>query len=206
MCRHAFWTLPLSALLSVLYWLLRTSVDAYRVAFLISIAVVYTIPWDSYLIRHDVRASTTGDFKTSTEMSISTAGMDLPTRRRSRPQTVRDSGGGAVLLCHSDVHHVSRVSHLLKARPPPRLALSKNRTWNARGWNCGACRPLCSRGVAGMVQRRDNRDVPGVDTRLELSSHSVPLVRISLRVNVRSHVAHVQPCQCCTGFWLQIIF
>ncbi|KAF8309327.1 terpenoid synthase, partial [Clavulina sp. PMI_390] len=48
------WTIPLAIVLSALYYPLRTSVDTYRIGFLLIVAVVYTIPWDSYLIRSHV--------------------------------------------------------------------------------------------------------------------------------------------------------
>ena len=49
--RHLTYTIPPAILLSIAYAPLCTSLDLYKIVFLISIAVVSTIPWDSYLIR-----------------------------------------------------------------------------------------------------------------------------------------------------------
>jgi len=48
---HLKYTIPPAVLLTRLYRPLFTKIDAYKVAFLVIIAVVATIPWDSYLIR-----------------------------------------------------------------------------------------------------------------------------------------------------------
>lgn len=51
---HLKYTIPPAILLSAVYAPLCTRLDLYRIAFLISIAVLSTIPWDSYLIRTGV--------------------------------------------------------------------------------------------------------------------------------------------------------
>ncbi|KAF1841411.1 Lycopene beta-cyclase [Cucurbitaria berberidis CBS 394.84] len=48
---HLKYTIPPAALLTLLYRPLFTKLDVYKIAFLVAIAVVATIPWDSYLIR-----------------------------------------------------------------------------------------------------------------------------------------------------------
>ncbi|KAK5164215.1 uncharacterized protein LTR77_009909 [Saxophila tyrrhenica] len=48
---HLTYTIPPAALLSIVYAPLCTKLDLYRILFLITIAVLSTIPWDSYLIR-----------------------------------------------------------------------------------------------------------------------------------------------------------
>ncbi|KAI8937595.1 hypothetical protein NX059_005309 [Plenodomus lindquistii] len=48
---HLKYTIPPAVLLTLLYRPLFTKIDIYKVAFLVTIAVVATIPWDSYLIR-----------------------------------------------------------------------------------------------------------------------------------------------------------
>ncbi|KAF2727358.1 Lycopene beta-cyclase [Polyplosphaeria fusca] len=48
---HLKYTIPPAILLTLLYRPLFTRLDAYKVTFLVTIAVVSTIPWDSYLIR-----------------------------------------------------------------------------------------------------------------------------------------------------------
>lgn len=48
---HLTYTIPPAIFLTALYYPLYTKFDLYKIAFLISIAVVSTIPWDSYLIR-----------------------------------------------------------------------------------------------------------------------------------------------------------
>ncbi|ORY05472.1 Lycopene beta-cyclase [Clohesyomyces aquaticus] len=48
---HVKYTIPPAILLTLLYRPLFTRLDVYKVVFLITIAVVSTIPWDSYLIR-----------------------------------------------------------------------------------------------------------------------------------------------------------
>ncbi|KAJ4293258.1 hypothetical protein N0V90_008540 [Kalmusia sp. IMI 367209] len=48
---HVKYTIPPAILLTLLYRPLFTKLDVYKVSFLISIAVLSTIPWDSYLIR-----------------------------------------------------------------------------------------------------------------------------------------------------------
>ncbi|KAH9868221.1 hypothetical protein J1614_007293 [Plenodomus biglobosus] len=48
---HLKYTIPPAVLLTLLYRPLFTKIDVYKVAFLVTIAVVATIPWDSYLIR-----------------------------------------------------------------------------------------------------------------------------------------------------------
>lgn len=51
MRRHVHWTLPLAGVLTVLFYPFRSRVDAYRIAFLLTVAMVATTPWDSYLVR-----------------------------------------------------------------------------------------------------------------------------------------------------------
>ncbi|KAF2131972.1 terpenoid synthase [Dothidotthia symphoricarpi CBS 119687] len=48
---HVKYTIPPAVLLTLLYRPLFTKLDAYKVGFLVTVAVVSTIPWDSYLIR-----------------------------------------------------------------------------------------------------------------------------------------------------------
>ncbi|KAF1947261.1 Lycopene beta-cyclase [Clathrospora elynae] len=51
---HIKYTIPPAALLTLLYRPLFTKLDAYKIAFLVAIAVLSTIPWDSYLIRNRI--------------------------------------------------------------------------------------------------------------------------------------------------------
>ncbi|OQO00676.1 hypothetical protein B0A48_13166 [Cryoendolithus antarcticus] len=51
---HLKYTIPPAILLSALYFPLHTRLDTYKLAFLITIAVLSTIPWDSYLIRTNI--------------------------------------------------------------------------------------------------------------------------------------------------------
>ncbi|KAI5364669.1 Putative squalene/phytoene synthase, isoprenoid synthase domain superfamily, lycopene cyclase [Septoria linicola] len=51
---HLTYTIPPAFLLSALYYPLWTKLDSYKIGFLITIAVVSTIPWDSYLIRTNI--------------------------------------------------------------------------------------------------------------------------------------------------------
>ncbi|KAF2856543.1 Lycopene beta-cyclase [Plenodomus tracheiphilus IPT5] len=48
---HLKYTIPPAVFLTLLYRPLFTKIDIYKVTFLVTIAVVSTIPWDSYLIR-----------------------------------------------------------------------------------------------------------------------------------------------------------
>ena len=48
------YTIPLAVLLTVIYRPLLNRLDLYKVLFLICIAVISTIPWDSYLIRRKI--------------------------------------------------------------------------------------------------------------------------------------------------------
>jgi len=52
--RHLKYTIPPAIALTLLCRPLLSRTDLYKVAFLISIAVVSTIPWDSYLVRRKV--------------------------------------------------------------------------------------------------------------------------------------------------------
>jgi 15-cis-phytoene synthase/lycopene beta-cyclase len=52
--RHLKYTIPPAIALTLLYRPLLSRTDLYKIAFLISIAVVSTIPWDSYLVRRKV--------------------------------------------------------------------------------------------------------------------------------------------------------
>ncbi|KAF2799192.1 Lycopene beta-cyclase [Melanomma pulvis-pyrius CBS 109.77] len=51
---HIKYTIPPAICLTLLYRPLLTKLDAYKIGFLIIIAVVSTIPWDSYLIRNRI--------------------------------------------------------------------------------------------------------------------------------------------------------
>ncbi|KAK4495095.1 hypothetical protein PRZ48_013422 [Zasmidium cellare] len=51
---HLTYTIPPAVLLSLVYFPLCTRLDLYKIVFLITIAVVSTIPWDSYLIRNNI--------------------------------------------------------------------------------------------------------------------------------------------------------
>ncbi|KAF2669846.1 Lycopene beta-cyclase [Microthyrium microscopicum] len=51
---HIKYTIPPAVLLTLVFWPLATRLDVQRVLILITIAVVSTIPWDSYLIRSSV--------------------------------------------------------------------------------------------------------------------------------------------------------
>lgn len=52
--RHLKYTIPPAVALTFIYRPLCTRLDVYKILFLISIAVVATIPWDSYLIRRKI--------------------------------------------------------------------------------------------------------------------------------------------------------
>ncbi|KAK8185225.1 Lycopene beta-cyclase [Phyllosticta capitalensis] len=51
---HLKYTIPPAIVLSLIYRPLLTRLDLYKIAFLVAIAVLSTIPWDSYLIRTNV--------------------------------------------------------------------------------------------------------------------------------------------------------
>nr|AKR17054.1 lycopene cyclase/phytoene synthase [Sporobolomyces pararoseus]UGY86997.1 bifunctional lycopene cyclase-phytoene synthase [Sporobolomyces pararoseus]UGY87003.1 bifunctional lycopene cyclase-phytoene synthase [synthetic construct] len=51
---HAKWTIPPALVLWLFFRRLRTARDVYKTWFLITIAVLATIPWDSYLIRNRI--------------------------------------------------------------------------------------------------------------------------------------------------------
>ncbi|KAF2477199.1 Lycopene beta-cyclase [Lindgomyces ingoldianus] len=51
---HVKYTIPPAILLTLLYRPLFARLDAYKIGFLITIAVISTIPWDSYLIRNRI--------------------------------------------------------------------------------------------------------------------------------------------------------
>ncbi|RSL42145.1 hypothetical protein CEP54_015588 [Fusarium duplospermum] len=51
---HVKYTIPVGICLTAIYKPLLSRLDMYKVGFLIAIAVVSTIPWDSYLIRHQI--------------------------------------------------------------------------------------------------------------------------------------------------------
>lgn len=51
---HLKYTIPPAIVLTLLYIPLATKLCLYKILFLIAIAVVSTIPWDSYLIRHRI--------------------------------------------------------------------------------------------------------------------------------------------------------
>jgi 15-cis-phytoene synthase/lycopene beta-cyclase len=52
--RHLKYTISAGILLTILYRPFLNRIDLYKIGFLISIAVVSTIPWDSYLIRQKI--------------------------------------------------------------------------------------------------------------------------------------------------------
>ncbi|KAJ8606076.1 hypothetical protein MRB53_041231 [Persea americana] len=52
--RHLTYTIPPAILFSIIYYPLSTRLDLYKIIFLITIAVISTIPWDSYLIRTNI--------------------------------------------------------------------------------------------------------------------------------------------------------
>ncbi|KAI6845050.1 terpenoid synthase [Hortaea werneckii] len=51
---HLTYTLPPAILLTAIYFPLTTRLDLYKLSFLITVAVLSTIPWDSYLIRTNI--------------------------------------------------------------------------------------------------------------------------------------------------------
>ncbi|KAH7078593.1 Lycopene beta-cyclase [Paraphoma chrysanthemicola] len=51
---HVKYTIPPAVLLTLLYRPLFTRLDAFKVAFLVTVAVTATLPWDSYLIRNRI--------------------------------------------------------------------------------------------------------------------------------------------------------
>jgi 15-cis-phytoene synthase / lycopene beta-cyclase len=50
-CRHLKYTIPPALALSLLFRPLATKRDVYKILFLITVALVSTTPWDSYLVR-----------------------------------------------------------------------------------------------------------------------------------------------------------
>ncbi|KAI6709653.1 hypothetical protein JHW43_007836 [Diplocarpon mali] len=52
--RHLKYTIPPAIVLTLVYWPFLRRIDLYKIASLVTIAVVSTIPWDSYLIRRRV--------------------------------------------------------------------------------------------------------------------------------------------------------
>ena len=69
--RHAKYTVPPAILLSIIYAPLCTKLDLYKIVFLITIAVVSTIPWDSYLIR-------TGIWSYPSNVIVGPTAFDIP--------------------------------------------------------------------------------------------------------------------------------
>ncbi|KAH6888398.1 Squalene/phytoene synthase-domain-containing protein [Thelonectria olida] len=51
---HLTWTIPMGLVLGLIYWPLLTKQEIVKTGFIVSIAVVSTIPWDSYLIQHRI--------------------------------------------------------------------------------------------------------------------------------------------------------
>ncbi|KAJ5128682.1 uncharacterized protein N7443_005801 [Penicillium atrosanguineum] len=51
---HLIWTLPPATLLTAAYWPFFTRLEITKILILINIAVLSTIPWDSYLIRNRI--------------------------------------------------------------------------------------------------------------------------------------------------------
>ncbi|PBP28571.1 hypothetical protein BUE80_DR000600 [Diplocarpon rosae] len=51
---HLKYTIPPAIVLTLIYWPFLRRIDLYKTAFLVTVAVVSTIPWDSYLIRRKV--------------------------------------------------------------------------------------------------------------------------------------------------------
>ncbi|KAF2274459.1 Lycopene beta-cyclase [Westerdykella ornata] len=51
---HLKYTIPPAVALTLLYRPLLTKMDIYKLGFLISVAVISTLPWDSYLIRKNI--------------------------------------------------------------------------------------------------------------------------------------------------------
>ncbi|KAM0271675.1 hypothetical protein ACHAQH_008985 [Verticillium albo-atrum] len=51
---HLFWTVPPAAILTILVYPFLTRVDAAKLGFIVTVAVIATIPWDSYLIRTNI--------------------------------------------------------------------------------------------------------------------------------------------------------
>ncbi|KAF2741778.1 Lycopene beta-cyclase [Sporormia fimetaria CBS 119925] len=51
---HLKYTIPPAVVLTALYRPLLTKLDAYKIGFLVTVAVISTIPWDSYLIRNQI--------------------------------------------------------------------------------------------------------------------------------------------------------
>ncbi|KAI9925095.1 hypothetical protein MW887_006503 [Aspergillus wentii] len=51
---HAKYNIPLSVVMTSAYWPFFTKIDRYRIWTLVTIAVVSTIPWDSYLIVNSI--------------------------------------------------------------------------------------------------------------------------------------------------------
>ncbi|KAF2489054.1 terpenoid synthase [Lophium mytilinum] len=49
---HVLYTIPPAVLLTLLYQPLISKLDLYKIGFLVTIAVLATVPWDSYLIRN----------------------------------------------------------------------------------------------------------------------------------------------------------
>lgn len=121
-CRHLYWTIPLAAVLSFIYWPLRAIVDAYRLGLLLVIAVVYTIPWDSYLIRTSVSyIKRKSETLVANDRSLR-PGVVLPTFSHIGTQILGNSSGGAVLLRRSDVYHIPGIPDRLEATPTYRVS------------------------------------------------------------------------------------
>ncbi|ERF73949.1 hypothetical protein EPUS_05372 [Endocarpon pusillum Z07020] len=51
---HLIFTIPPAVILTIILRPLVTKIDLYKIVFLVSVAVIYTIPWDSYLIHTKV--------------------------------------------------------------------------------------------------------------------------------------------------------
>ncbi|KAJ5757145.1 Bifunctional lycopene cyclase/phytoene synthase [Penicillium nucicola] len=51
---HLIWTIPPAVLMTAAYWPFLIKVELYKITTLIAIAVLFTIPWDSYLIRNRI--------------------------------------------------------------------------------------------------------------------------------------------------------
>ncbi|OJJ85290.1 uncharacterized protein ASPGLDRAFT_1515831 [Aspergillus glaucus CBS 516.65] len=51
---HLTYNIPLAVVMTIAYWPFFTKLDVYRISTLITIAVLSTIPWDSYLIENQI--------------------------------------------------------------------------------------------------------------------------------------------------------
>lgn len=122
---HLLYTIPPAVVLSACYYPLCTSIDVYKVLFLIAVSQLDHLGELQYTKKESDCPHS--DYSMGF-IPHSSQNMDIPRGRHCRANFVQDSRGRGILLHYPDLQYLSSVSHPQQAYPSLHLPPGRETT------------------------------------------------------------------------------